>query len=48
MPSTAVARATLALIEVERGQLAFARSPAERAKAAAGRIGISRSWLGAA
>ena len=32
---------------VERGRLASARSHAEKAKAAAGEIGTSRSWLGA-
>jgi LuxR family maltose regulon positive regulatory protein len=46
-PSLAHARATLALVAVERGRLASARSHAEKAKAAVGRIGTSRSWLGA-
>ena len=46
-PSLALTRAMLALVAVERGQLAFARGHAEKAKAAAGRVGISRSWLGA-
>ena len=47
VPSLALTRATLALVAIERGQLAFARSHAEKAKAAVGRIGVSRSWLGA-
>jgi LuxR family maltose regulon positive regulatory protein len=46
-PSHAVARTTLALVAVERGSLASARGHAERAKAVVGRIGTSRSWLGA-
>ena len=36
-----------ALVAVDRGQLASARSHAEKAKAVVGRIGTSRSWLGA-
>jgi ATP/maltotriose-dependent transcriptional regulator MalT len=47
VPSLVVACATLALIAVERGRLASARVHAEKAKAATGRIGTSRSWLGA-
>jgi LuxR family transcriptional regulator, maltose regulon positive regulatory protein len=47
VPSLVVARSTLALVAVERGQLDFARRSAERAKAAVGRIGTTRSWLGA-
>jgi ATP/maltotriose-dependent transcriptional regulator MalT len=47
VPSLVVARSTLALIAVERGRLASARVHAEKAKAAVGRIGTSRSWLGA-
>jgi LuxR family transcriptional regulator, maltose regulon positive regulatory protein len=47
VPSLVVARSTLALIGVERGRLASARVHAEKAKAAVGRIGTSRSWLGA-
>jgi LuxR family maltose regulon positive regulatory protein len=45
-PSLAHARATLALVAVERGRLAAARSHAEQAKGAVGGIGTSRSWLG--
>ena len=47
VPSQAFARATLALVAVERGRLESARSHAEKAKAVVGRIGTSRSWLGA-
>jgi LuxR family maltose regulon positive regulatory protein len=47
VPSHALARSTLALVAVDRGRLASARSHAEKAKAAVGRIGTSRSWLGA-
>ena len=47
VPSLVVSRSTLALVAVERGRLASARGHAEKAKAAAGRIGTSRSWLGA-
>jgi LuxR family transcriptional regulator, maltose regulon positive regulatory protein len=47
VPSLVVARSTLALVAIERGRLASARRHAERAKAAVGRIGTSRSWLGA-
>ncbi len=47
VPSLVVARSTLALVAVERGRLASARTQAEKAKAAVGRIGTSRSWLGA-
>jgi LuxR family maltose regulon positive regulatory protein len=46
-PGHVLARSTLALVAVERGQIATARDQAEQAKAIAGRIGISRSWLGA-
>jgi ATP/maltotriose-dependent transcriptional regulator MalT len=45
-PSMVAARATLALVAVEQGRLVAARRHAERARASAGRIGISRSWLG--
>ena len=41
------ARSTLALVAAERGQLVAARRHAEAAKAIVGRIGRSRSWLGA-
>jgi LuxR family maltose regulon positive regulatory protein len=47
LPSLAHAHATLALLAIERGRLASARGHAEKAKAAVGRIGTSRSWLGA-
>jgi LuxR family maltose regulon positive regulatory protein len=47
VPSHAVARATLALVAVERGLLPSARGHAEKAKAIVGGIGTSRSWLGA-
>ena len=46
-PSLVVARSTLALVGVEQGRLASARGHAEQAKAAVGRIGTTRSWLGA-
>ncbi len=47
VPSHALARTTLALVAVERGWLESARGHAEKAKAVVGRIGTSRSWLGA-
>jgi ATP/maltotriose-dependent transcriptional regulator MalT len=47
VPSLVVAHSTLALVAIERGRLASARGHAEKAKAAVGRIGTSRSWLGA-
>jgi ATP/maltotriose-dependent transcriptional regulator MalT len=47
VPSLVVARSTLALVAIERGSLVAARGHAEKAKAAVGRIGTSRSWLGA-
>jgi len=47
VPSLVVARSTVALVALERGQLDFARGHAEKAKASVGRIGTSRSWLGA-
>ncbi len=47
VPSLVVARSTLALVALERGRLVAARDQAEKAKAAVGRIGTSRSWLGA-
>jgi ATP/maltotriose-dependent transcriptional regulator MalT len=46
-PAVAVARTTLALVDIERGRLDAARRHAEEARAAAGRIGSGRSWLGA-
>ena len=47
VPSLVVACATLALVAAERGKLTSARGHAAKAKAAVGRIGTSRSWLGA-
>ncbi len=47
LPSLVVARSTLALVGVELGRLASARGHAEMARVAVGRIGTSRSWLGA-
>ncbi|MGZ6563547.1 MAG: hypothetical protein ACXVH1_28930 [Solirubrobacteraceae bacterium] len=47
VPSLVVARSTLALVGIERGRLVAARGHAEKGKAAVGRIGTSRSWLGA-
>ncbi len=46
-PSLTHARTTLALVAAERGRFAAARRHAEKAKAAVGGIGTSRSWLGA-
>ena len=46
-PSLILAHSTLALVAAERGQLVAARRHADAAKAAVGRIGSSRSWLGA-
>ena len=43
----AFGRSTLALIAVERGRLALARTHAQRARASLRRVGSSRSWLGA-
>lgn len=47
VPSLVVARSTSALVAVEHGRLRAARSQAEKARAAVGEIGTSRSWLGA-
>ncbi len=47
VPSLVLARSTLAFVALGRGRLAPARGHAEKAKAAVGRIGTSRSWLGA-
>jgi ATP/maltotriose-dependent transcriptional regulator MalT len=47
VPSLVVAYSTLAFVAAERGRLDSARAHAEQAKAAVGRIGTSRSWLGA-
>ena len=43
----AIARATLALVDVDRGLFAAARAHAEKAKAVIGAIHSSRSWVGA-
>jgi LuxR family maltose regulon positive regulatory protein len=43
----AMARSTLALVAVDRKRLASARRHAEAARAIVGRVGISRSWVGA-
>jgi len=43
----AIARATLALVDVDRGLLDGARAHAEKAKAVIGAIHSSRSWVGA-
>jgi ATP/maltotriose-dependent transcriptional regulator MalT len=47
VPSLVAAHSTLALVAAEHDRLALARGHAEQAKAAVGRIGTSRSWLGA-
>jgi LuxR family maltose regulon positive regulatory protein len=47
VPSLVAAYATLAFVAVEHGRLASARAHAEKARVAVGRIGTSRSWLGA-
>jgi hypothetical protein len=46
-PGYALARSTLALVAVERNLLTSARQHAEAAKSIVGRVGISRSWVGA-
>jgi hypothetical protein len=45
--SVVVACSTLALLDTERGCLAFARGHAQKARAAVGRVGTSRTRLGA-
>ena len=47
VPSLVIARSTLALVAIECGRVASARGHAEEARQAVGRIGSSRSWLGA-
>jgi LuxR family maltose regulon positive regulatory protein len=47
VPSLVAAHSTLAFAAAESGRLASARGHAEKARAAVGRIGTSRSWLGA-
>jgi LuxR family transcriptional regulator, maltose regulon positive regulatory protein len=46
-PGHAFARSTLALVAIDQGRLASARTHAEKAKAIVGGVGGSRSWLGA-
>jgi len=46
-PGHAFARSTLALVAAERGQLAWSRAHAEKARSIMGTVGNSRSWLGA-
>ena len=46
-PGHSYARATLAHVAVDRGQLAAARVHAEKAKALVSAVGSNRSWLGA-
>jgi LuxR family maltose regulon positive regulatory protein len=46
-PGHSFARATLAHVAVDRGNVAAARAHAEKAKALVGGVGSSRSWLGA-
>jgi ATP/maltotriose-dependent transcriptional regulator MalT len=46
-PGHAFARSTLALVAADRGRLAPARGHAEKARSLVGRVGSSRSWLGA-
>jgi ATP/maltotriose-dependent transcriptional regulator MalT len=46
-PGQALARSTLALVAVDRGSLASARTHSEKAKSLVGGFGGSRSWLGA-
>jgi LuxR family transcriptional regulator, maltose regulon positive regulatory protein len=46
-PGHSLARSTLALVAVEQRHLTSARTHAETAKAIVGRLGGSRSWIGA-
>lgn len=46
-PGHALARSTLALVAVERRHLQSARTHSEKAKSIVGRLGGSRSWIGA-
>jgi LuxR family transcriptional regulator, maltose regulon positive regulatory protein len=46
-PGHALARATLALIAADAGQLASARQHAEKAHALVARVGSMRTWIGA-
>ncbi len=47
VPTLIHARATLALVAVEESRLSSARAHVDKAKELTGRIGTSRSWLGA-
>ena len=47
VPTLIHAHATLALVAVEEGRLSAAQAHADKAKEFVGRIGTSRSWLGA-
>jgi LuxR family transcriptional regulator, maltose regulon positive regulatory protein len=46
-PGHAVARSTLALVAVDRNRMRTARTHAEKARAIVGKVGTSRSWIGA-
>jgi LuxR family maltose regulon positive regulatory protein len=46
-PGHAFARSTLALVAVDNGRPEVARAHAEKAKSIVGRVGSSRSWIGA-
>ncbi len=46
-PGHAAARSTLALVAADRGRLRAARTHAEKARAIVGKVGTSRSWIGA-
>lgn len=46
-PGHAVARSALALVAVDRKRMGTARTHAEKARAIVGRLGTSRSWIGA-
>jgi LuxR family maltose regulon positive regulatory protein len=46
-PGHAFARSTLALVAADRARLESARRHAEKARSLVGRVGSSRSWLGA-
>jgi ATP/maltotriose-dependent transcriptional regulator MalT len=46
-PGHAVARSTLALAAAERKRMRAARTHAEKARAIVGKVGTSRSWIGA-
>jgi LuxR family maltose regulon positive regulatory protein len=46
-PGHALVRTTLALVAADRGRLESARTHAEKARSILGRVGSSRSWMGA-